>query len=65
MFLEIGKSYVKEFYSGNIDAAVKARDGLSWTLETIKAAFNFGNGTTADFKEYMQNNKKYSYFVEV
>lgn len=65
MFLEIGKSYVKRFYNGDVSAAVKERDGILWTDERIKAAFNNGNGTKSDLKNHIQNNKAFAYFVNI
>lgn len=65
MILEISKSYVWKYYGGNSAAAKEAKDGILWTDENIKAAFNNGNGSTKDLKNYISNNKKYAYFVEV
>ena len=65
MILEIGKSYINKFYSGDLAAAIKEKDGILWTNEKIKAAFNFGNGTIKDLKNHINNNRKYAYFVEV
>lgn len=65
MILEIGKSYVKKFYDGNLQECVQKRDGIDWTQERIKNAFNNGEGTEKDLKRYMENNKKYAYFVTV
>ena len=65
MILEIGKSYIKRFYNGNLKEAVKNKDGILWTDEKIKAAFNNGNGTKKHLKNHIENNKKYCYFVEV
>lgn len=65
MILEIGKSYIYKFYGGDIAAAVKEKDGILWTNENIKAAFNNGNGTIKNLKNYINNNKKYAFFVEV
>ena len=65
MILEIGKSYINKFYNGDISGAVKGTDGILWTPERIKNAFNNGNGTKKDLKNHMNNNKKYCYFVEV
>ena len=65
MILEIGKSYINKFYSGDLKAAILKKDGVLWTDEKIKAAFNFGNGTIKDLKNYINNNKKYAFFVEV
>ena len=63
MILEIGKSYVRDFYTGNLQECVQKRDGIDWMPERIKAAFNKRNGTEKDLKRYMEDNKKYSYFV--
>jgi hypothetical protein len=65
VILEIGKSYINKFYGGDVCAAVKEKDGILWTPEKIKAAFNNGNGSIKDLKNYISNNKKYAYFVEV
>ena len=65
MILEIGKSYINKFYNGDIKTAIKNKDGILHTNEHIKNAFNCGNGTTKDQKNYIENNKKYVYFVEV
>lgn len=65
MFLELGKSYINKFYNGNLNEAVKNKDGILWTDERIKKAFNYGNGTKKHLKDHMDNNKEYCYFVEV
>lgn len=65
MILEIGKSYINKFYNGKLEEAVKNKDGILWTNERIKKAFNNGNGTKKFLKNYIENNKKYCYFVEV
>ena len=65
MILEIGESYVNRFYNGDLKAAVKEKDGILWTDEKIKKAFNNGNGTKKHLKRHIENNKKYAYFVEV
>lgn len=65
MILEIGKSYIDKFYNGDLNAAVKEKDGILWTAANIKGAFNHGNGTEKDLKQHINNNKKYAYFVEV
>ena len=36
-----------------------------WDKKRIKGAFNFKNGTLKDFKRYMKDNQKYSYFIKV
>lgn len=35
-----------------------------WTLERIRNAFNFGNGTLKDFRRYMNDNK-HIYFERI
>ena len=65
MILEIGKSYVRDFYNGNLKECIKLKDGIDWTSERIKSAFNAGNGTEEDLKRYMESNKKYAYFSTV
>ena len=65
MVLEIGKSYINRFYNGDLNEAIKNKDGILWTDERIKKAFNNGNGTKKHLKNYINNNKKYCYFVEV
>ncbi len=63
MILEIGKTYIQRYYNGNLKAAIKAKDGILWTDERIKAAFNFGNGSASDLKRYINNNRQFAYFV--
>ncbi len=63
MILEIGKNYVEKFYNGDLKKAVAEHDGVKWTNERIKKAFNFGNGTIEELKRYIQDNSKYAYFV--
>jgi hypothetical protein len=65
VFLEIGKNYINKFYGGDLAAAVKEKDGILWTGEKARAAFQNGNGTLKDLKKHIKNNKKYAFFVEV
>lgn len=65
MYLEIGKSYINKFYDGDLQRAIKQKDGIIWTDQKIKKAFNFGNGSKKDFKRYMSDNKKYCYFTKI
>ena len=65
MVIEIGKKYLQDFYDGNLKECVAAMDGVIWDENTIRAAFNFGNGTEEDFQRYMDDNKKYCIYVEV
>ena len=65
MIIEIGKSYLKENYGGDLQKAIASGDGIPWTQERIKRAFKFGNGTPDDLRQYMTDNAAYSYFVTV
>lgn len=65
MIFEIGKSYVKKFYNGNLKQCIQEKDVIIWTDERIKKAFNFGNGTIKDLNRYMHDNKEFCYFVEI
>ena len=65
LILEIGKTYIQRYYNGNLNAALKAKDGILWTDEKIKAAFNFGNGSMSDFKRYISNNRRYAHFINI
>ena len=55
--IEISKQHSK-----NKTEAIKNGNFNEWTIERIKACFNFDNGTMKDFKNYMENNKPYCYF---
>ena len=63
--LEISKKYLKEQYNGDIIALIQNKDGLIFDDNKIKKCFNFGNGTTEDFKRYMQDNKAYCKFFDL
>ena len=65
MILEIDKSYVRDFYNGNLKECINQRDGIDWSRDRIQAAFNAGNGTEKDFKRYMKENNSHAYFVTV
>lgn len=69
MLYEISKNILNRMYGGDIpETRQKAiADGyfLEWTKERIKNAFNNGNGTDADLKRYMRDNKQYCVFVRV
>lgn len=65
MILEISRDYVRDFYGGNLQECLQERDGVDWMPERIKAAFNGGNGTQKDLGRYMEDNKKYAYFVMI
>lgn len=65
MIWEIGKDYLKKVYNNDIEEAIKQADGMFWTDEWIRKVFKRGNGTYADLKRYMENNKKYCIFVNI
>ena len=65
MIIEIDKGYLNEFYNGDIIKAYQQGDYLEWTLERIKRAFNFGNGTEKDLERYIRLNKQFAIFKEV
>lgn len=65
MILEISKDYLQKFYNSNLKEAIAEKDGVLWTSERIKKAFNFGNGTEKDLKKYIKTNEKYCIFVKI
>ncbi len=36
-----------------------------WDKDRIKGAFNFGNGTEKDLRQYAENNKKYMALIKI
>ena len=56
-------------YGGSYQSAImKAnRDGFytEWYEDRIRYAFNFGNGTMSDFRNYMEANILFSVYREV
>lgn len=69
MLCEISKNILNRMYEGDTPEARQKTiaDGyfLDWTKERIKNAFNNGNGTDADLKRYMKDNKQYCVFVRI
>lgn len=69
MIYEIDKNVLNNIYNGDTPEARQQaiNDGffIDWTEKRIKNAFNFGNGTEADLKRYMNDNKQYCVFVRV
>lgn len=63
MIIELYKPWVKK--CGSIKEAMHRGWYITWTPEKIKAAFNNGAGSKKDLKNYMKNNKKLCYFLEV
>lgn len=66
MILEIGKSYIKKYYDGNVEQAVANKDGI---LYTDKGDYIRKNGevvkNAGDFNKYMKNNKQYALFIKI
>lgn len=60
--IEVPKIYVKKY--GSIEKAINEGYYINWDEEDIKEGFKNGNGTMKDFKSYMENNKRYCYYVE-
>ena len=59
MIIEVckrGDAYLRVFYHNNPLEMVQAMDGLQWTPERVKSAFNFGNGTIKDLQRYIRDN---------
>lgn len=69
MTYEISKDILNKKYNGDTPAsrqkAINEGFFIAWTEELIRNAFSFGNGTEADFKRYMNDNKHYCVFVRV
>lgn len=65
MIREYDKKILRVKFNGNIEEATRAGYYTDWTQEMIRGAFNCGNGTEKDLKQYMQNNKQYCIFKEV
>ena len=63
MIIEINKKMLGE--CGSLEKAILSLNYTIWTDERIKDAFNFGNGNKKDFDEYVKNNEKYCYFLEM
>ena len=63
--LEIDKSYLKSFYSGNKKACIDALDGILFTPEVVNSAFGFGHGTKEDLMKHIANNRKYCFYYDL
>ena len=61
-FIEISRAKANEL--GSVKKAYEQGFFTVWDSDRIKRAFNFGNGTLKDFKNYMENNKNYCLFME-
>lgn len=62
LFIEVSR---KETKNGNILQTIKDGWYNVWDEKRIKGAFNFGNGTLENFKNYAKNNKPYCYIINV
>ena len=56
--------YLVRHYHNNPAEMVKAGDGIVWTADKIRSAFNFGNGTEKDLRRYIENNKCFCAFYD-
>lgn len=63
--LEMSRSCCRSDYAGNFSAMIAAGDGIIYDDERIRHAFNFGNGTPTDFRQYVENNRKYSRYYDL
>lgn len=67
MIIEVerkGSSYLKRYYNNDPLKMVLEGDGLQWTEERIKSAFNFGRGTEKDLFDHIELNRKYCLFYD-
>lgn len=63
MIIQLYKKTCMEEYNGNYTEMLN--DGkylFEWTDANIKGAFNFGRGTIADLRRYIDDNKTLSRF---
>ena len=44
---------------------IQSRDGLIYDDELVRRAFSFGAGTVADFRQYVENNRKYCRYYDL
>lgn len=63
--LELSKKYCKEYYNGNYTEMIVKKDGLLFTEEVVKRAFNFGNGTEKDLKKHIENNRCFCRYYDL
>ena len=70
-YIEIGKDYLKKEYSGDVKAAVSARDGIIFdSVEKIHNALDYFGEISEKraekvLKKHMENNKQYCIYVEI
>ena len=61
MIIEVckrGDVYLRQYYHNNPLEMVKAGDGMQWTVDRIRRAFNFSNGTEKDLRRYIHDNNR-------
>lgn len=63
--IELDKKFCKEDYNGNYEEMIKAKDGVIFTDEVVKSAFNFGNGTEKDLKKHIENNRCFCKYYDL
>lgn len=61
-YIEVSRKKVREL--GGVKDAVRQGWFTTWDERRIKGAFNFGNGTIADFNRFMKQNKPYALFIK-
>lgn len=70
-YIEIGKDYLKKEYSGDVKAAVSARDGIIFdSVEKIHNALDYFGEISEKraekvLKRHIKNNRKYCIYVEI
>lgn len=62
--IELSRSYCRKEYGGDFAAMIQSRDGLIYDEELIRRGFRFGAGTVADFRQYVENNRKYCRYYD-
>lgn len=63
--LELSRNYCIRFYNGNFEEMIKKEDGVVFDDETVKNAFNDGNGTEKDLQRYMRDNHGYCRYYDL
>ena len=63
--IELDRSYCRKEYGGDFAAMIQSRDGLIYDDELIRRGFRFGAGTVADFRQYVENNRKYCRYYDL
>lgn len=63
--IELSRKRCDEDYNGNFKKMIEVKDGLIFDAEITQRAFNFGNGTEKDLKEYIRNNKIFCKYYDL